>query len=292
MAEFYGSHFEFNGVSSRNHGLIIVNMDTERYTNLYGEKESITIFNKGTNKRYYVDDNYSNSPISFDIEILNENERCFDIKEKREIEKWLFHNRGYHRLYMDAIDDSYGETYEIIDGKKHRNYLNCRFLNPKKIEYNGGIIGYKAQLEADSNMFWQDEITKKFVMDSISNYYTDSKGSKMKYVVINVDSDLDEYIYPFVKIKTRDGNEGETVMFHIYNNSEGLRSTGFNDVPINTNIIMNGELNYVSLDDSYKKGYECFTTRNFIRFLNGENVLLISSGISEIEFTYSVRRAM
>lgn len=81
-----------------------------------------------------------------------DNERLIEPSERRAIEKWLFNKREYCKLYLDMADDLYGETFEYIDGIRKRNYLNCRFINPEKLEYNGGIVGYKATLEADSNI--------------------------------------------------------------------------------------------------------------------------------------------
>lgn len=164
MADIYGSHFEYGGVSSRLYSLIIVNANTSRMVQLSGAKESVTIFSRIANKRFLVDDDYSSSPISFDVEIITDSDRCLEPVERRQIEKWLFNKRTYRKLYMDNADDEFGETYEYINGQRKRNYLNCRFVNPEKLEGNGGIIGHKVTLEADSNMFWQDAITQTFTV--------------------------------------------------------------------------------------------------------------------------------
>ena len=112
MADIYGSHFEFAGVSSRELGLIIANVNTSRSVSLGGPKEGVTIFSRAANKQYLIDDDYSSSPV-------------------------LFNHRDYRRLYLDIDDDVYGETYEYIDGEKKRNYLNCRFINPERVDGNG-----------------------------------------------------------------------------------------------------------------------------------------------------------
>ena len=95
MADIYGSHFEYGGISSRQHSLIIANVDTSRMAKLSGTKEGVTIFSKSAKKRYLVDDDYTNSPISFDIEIVTENGRRLELVERRQIEKWLFNHRTY-----------------------------------------------------------------------------------------------------------------------------------------------------------------------------------------------------
>lgn len=277
MADMYGSHFEFSGISSRRWGLIIVNIDTKRMIQLGGDKKGVTIFSKSANKRYLIDDDYSSSPITFDVEIMTDSERCLELVERRQIEKWLFNHRDYRKLYMDSADDEYGETYEYIDGVRKRNYLNCRLINPQRIEGNGGIVGYQATLEADSNMFWQDPIVSKYAVNNGSN---DASSS----IIVKVDTDLDEFIYPRVTIQT--GNVGgNIVIFNSYDDSS--RMTRFIDMPPLSSVTMKGEINYVS-----GQYYLKFADRNFIRLLDGENTLTILGDVETIEFEYSARRSM
>lgn len=277
MADIYGSHFEYGGVSSRLYGLIIVNADTSRMTQLSGQKESVTIFSKIAKKRYLIDDDYSSSPITFDIEIMTDSDRCLEPVERRQIEKWLFNKKSYRKLYMDIADDERGETYEYINGDMKRNYLNCRLVNPEKLEGNGGIVGYKATLEADSNMFWQEPIEQLFDVNN------GSAGS-VSNVTITVDTDLEEYIYPVVTIRM--GNDGGDVI--IANNSDdSTRQTKFVGLGGLATVVMKGELNYVS-----GRYYEKFAGRNFIRLLDGVNTFTITGNVESIMFEYSARRAL
>lgn len=277
MADMYGSHFEFAGTSSRRWGLIFVTMEANRRTQLGGEKQGVAIFSKIANKRYLIDDDYSSSPVSFDIEIVTDSERCLDLTERRQIEKWLFNRSDYRKLYMDIADDKCGETYEYVDGELKRNYLNCRFVNPMRIEGNGGIVGYKATLEADSNMFWQEPIIRRY---TVSNGADDASSN----IVVKVDTDLDEFIYPRVTIHI--GNVGGNIV--IFNNDDdSSRMTRLLDMPPLSSVTMKGEINYVS-----GQYYLKFADRNFIRLLDGENTLTIFGDVETIEFEYSARRAM
>ena len=277
MADIYGSHFEYGGISSRQYSLIIANVDTSRMTALGGDTEGITIFSRSEKKRYLIDDDYTNSPISFQIEIVTENGRRLEPVERRQIEKWLFNNRTYRKLYLDIADDEFGDTYEYVDGKLLRNYLNCRLINPEKMEYHGGVVGYKVTLEADSNMFWQDATVKTF---SVNNGAADAST----IITVDVDTDLDEYIYP--KVTIRMGGVGGDII--IANNSDdGTRLTKFVGVGAFATLIMKGELNYVS-----GQYYEKFYQRNFIRLLDGENKLMVLGDIDSIEIEYSARRRM
>lgn len=277
MADIYGSLFEYGGVSSVQYGLIIVNVNTNRMTNLYGQRESVTIFSKSANKLYLIDDDHSSSPLVFDIEIVTEDGRCLDKEERRQIEKWLFNRRSYRKLYIDLSCDDRGETYEYVDGVQKRNYLNCRLINPEKLEGNGGIVGYKATLEADSQMFWQDPIEQSF---NVNN----SSSSSSSNITVTIDTDLEEYVYPKVTIQM--GSSGGEIII-INNDDDSARQTKFVDIGANATIVMKGDLNYVS-----GQYYEKFSGRNFIRLLDGSNTLTIKGNVKTISFEYSARRAL
>lgn len=277
MADIYGSHFEYGGVSSRLYGLIIVNVETDRMTQLSGQKEGVTIFSKSAKKRYLIDDDYSSSPITFDIEIVTDSDRCLELAERRKIEKWLFNHRNYRRLYMDIADDERGETYEYINDECKRIYLNCRLINPEKIEGNGGVVGYKATLESDSNMFWQDSIEQAFTVNNGSE-------SVSSNITITIDTDMEEYVYPKVTIQM--GSSGGDVII-ANNNDDSTRLTKFIGLGELATVVMKGELNYVS-----GQYYEKFADRNFIRLLDGENTLTIIGDVESITFEYSARRVL
>ena len=277
MADIYGSHFEFAGISSRQWGLIIVNAETSRMVQLGGTKKGVTIFSRSANKRYLVDDDYASSPITVDIEIMTDSDRRLDMVERRQIEKWLFNHGDYRKMYLDIADDEYGETYEYVDGVMKRNYLNCRLVNPERLEGNGGIVGYRATLEADSSMFWQDAITRTYLINNGSaDVSTD--------IDVTVDTDLAEFIYPRVTIQM--GSVGGDITIS-NNNDDSSRLTRFIDMPPLSSVTMKGELNYVS-----GQYYLKFANRNFIRLLDGENKLTILGDVESIEFEYSVRRSM
>ena len=63
--------------------------------------------------------------------------------------------------------------------------------------------------------------------------------------------------------------------------------TRFTGIGQMASIVMKGELNYVS-----NQYYEKFYDRNFIRLLDGENVLTIAGNVRTITFEYSARRAL
>lgn len=273
MADIYGSHFEFAGLSSRRYNLIIANLDTSRYIQSAGTISSNVVFSKKENKNYLISSNYTDSPVSFDIEILVDNDKPLTPGACREVIKWLFNKQAYSRLYIDIADDPNGEMYDFVEGVQRRSYFNCRLINPEKIEWNGGVIGYKCTLESDSPYLWQDAVEVSFNISSTTQNFT-----------VNIDSDLNDYIYPTVTIEM--GQAGGDV--NIMNNTDdSTRITKFTGISANANIIMKGDINYIS-GDYYTK----FATRNFIRLLDGENIFTINGDVKTIKFEYQNRRAM
>ena len=260
MADIYCCHFEYGGTSSSTYGLHFVNVNTERFINVQGQVSGVNILNKRNKRNYLIDDEYSDFPVSYDIDIVTDDERTLTQEECRAIENWLFNRKYNMKLYIDPEDDyemytydkylivgSYpttgepGVTYlkasnnvfetkiwngseyvqgnnmrlsatsgvydvlETIDSSTtkyyrydrpnlntlyvHRLYLNCRFLNPEKLEYNGGIVGYKAMLVADSGLWLQDP-------ERVTYSLTGSSNS----VALQIGTDHDVYTYPKVSL--------------------------------------------------------------------------------------------
>lgn len=167
MVEIYGKHFIYNDVYSSQYGLIIANVDTSRETKICGDKKGYFVFNKASKSNYLIDDDYTDSPMTFDIEIVTCDGHALDINTIREVERWLFTNSTFKKMYIDPTDDFYGETYELVFGVQKKLYFNCRFLYPEKIEYQNGVVGFKCTLETDSMMLWQDAVSVSFDFSEI-----------------------------------------------------------------------------------------------------------------------------
>ena len=112
MADIYGSYFEYGGVRSTDYNLIISNVDTDRVTQLAGDIEGSTIFNRAEIKRYLIDDDYSGSPLYFDVEITTPDGSTIPFQERRQIEQWLFNRHNYRKFYVDLVENPPDEVYE------------------------------------------------------------------------------------------------------------------------------------------------------------------------------------
>lgn len=274
--DFLGSYFEYSGKDSRIYDLVFVNVDTDQYLSLSGETQSNTVFNRMDKKNYYIGESFEDSPIQFEAEIVTSDGSTIDRFIRREIEKWLFHQPAYRRLYTDMECDTYGESYELVEGKQKRLYLNCRFVNPQKIEDAAGLIGYRFTVECDSNMAWQDAVSYTFETD-----HADAESNSV--IIVDVDTDMKDYIYPKVTITI--GDVGGDII--VSNNSDDeTRLTSFIGLTPNISFVMNGNgINYIS-GDNYLK----FSNKNFIRLLDGENYISIIGDVKEITFEFQQRR--
>lgn len=277
MNDFYGVHFDYASRSSREFGLLLCSAESTRFLSLCGEISGTSVFVKNTKKRIPTGDDYSESPISFEIDIITEDQRCLTISECRQIEKWLFNRQRYNKLYIDEYDDCDGYTSEIIDSKIKRLFINCRFINPSYIEAFGGICGYHVTIEADSGYWWQDAITKEFALN-----LTTQSATKTFYV--NVDSDIDDYIYPKVTI-TVGAVGGGISLINKTDDPSNNRKTKFTGISPNTTFTINSQINYIS-----QGLYTSFEDRNFPRLLDGSNMIYAKGNISTITFEYNNRR--
>ena len=125
-------------------------------------------------------------------------------------------------------------------------------------------------------MFWQDAITKTFTIQNDDPTMSSS-------IVVKVDTDLDDYIYP--KVSFTLGSYGGDVI--ITNHSDdSTRLTKFVGLSPFATVTMRGELNYVS-----GQYYEKFYKSNFIRLLDGANNLSVMGDVQTITIEFQNRRA-
>jgi len=266
-----GHHFEYSSISSLPWDLIIAHIDTKAFKQLFGEVSDTTTFNKKSKKRYISNTNYEDSPLSIPCEIISE--QPIDRFEARKIESWLFRQSNYKQLYIAKNEDD--ET-ERIEGVIKRNYLNCKFTNPSKIEFATGLHGWSCNIECDSLMSWQDAITKTFTLD------TTSGSSQSNQITVSVDTDISDYTYPDVTILM--GTIGGDITVTNQTDSS-TRITAFADLPVSCEFTMTGEINDVSSDK-----YDYFTSRNFVRLLPGDNTLSITGNVSIITMSWQNMR--
>jgi phage-related protein len=274
--EFTEFYFTYDGISSRKYNLWMVNVETSPIRKMNGPIKSNTIFNKGGNKSFFVDESFEDSLLTFEAEIVSDNAMPIPVHVRRDVEKWLFHKDGYRKLYMDFECDPYGEIFELENGSVRRSYLNCRLVNPERLEYNGGVVGYKFTIECDSCMAWQDPTTFSFELDN-------PVPSSRSVVEVTVDTDVSGYVYPKVTIEMRPEGGG----LAIRNKTDDMnRATAFTSLSPSEIFVMVGDgLNYISGDNFTK-----FTNMNFVRLVNGVNEIEIAGRVRKITFEFQNQR--
>ena len=308
MADFYGSHFEYGGIISnfasqsqtlfpavRGYGLILVSAGTERMTRISGDISGVTVFRKKQAARTLIDNDYSDFPITFEIDIVTDNDSCIPVNDRRLIERWLFNSHNYRKLYIDPSDDCDGEMSETIGGATKRLYLNCRFMNAERLEFNGGIVGYHATLEADSGLWWQDAVTTELITAPSGGWPSPSATETVLSKSVSVDTDLPHDTYPKVTITVGSSgvtSNGETSYGYVslLNSTFLMSETSFYDLRSNNVIVLDGNTNYVS-----GQYYEKMDGRHFPRMQNGTNTFTIRYGncvITSIVFEFNNRRML
>lgn len=265
-------HFHYGTFDSKDYGLIFAHVDTSEFTQLMGELDSSYVFNRRTKSRFIIADNWEDSPLSYDAEIVSEDTSPLSKENRRIIEKALFNIPDFRKLYVDTDDDIYDETQETIDGQLKRLYLNCRFVNPSKIENDcGQVVGYNFTIECDSSMAWQDAIEKTF-----------SITSPNEIVSVDIDTDVGGYTYPEVTITV--GQTGGDIII-VNTTDDPARLTKFVNISPNITLTLKGELNYIS-----GQNYAKFANQNFVRLLDGNNSISVTGDVTSIKFKWNNRR--
>lgn len=261
MTDLYGSYFTYGGISSENMGgLVLANAGTSRLTEMAGTIGGLSFFNGKNKKKYLIADDYSSSPLSFDVDIVKCNSEPINQSEMYMIQRWLFNKGTFGKLYIHTGNDH-----------DQNIYLNCRFVNPRKLDGDDVLYGYTATIECDSDMLWEDPIVKSFNLSGSTNT-----------ISINVDSDRVGYTYPRVRIRM--GSSGGSI--YIINSSDDTgRITKFSGLNGGTTLVLDGAIN--SVNDSY---YEKFEIRNFPRLLSGNNSISVQGNVTYIEYEWQNRR--
>ena len=105
------------------------------------------------NKRYITGVSRESAPLEFEVEIIGEEGYCS--VHERAIKNWLFNSPTFKKLYIDPEDDM---EAEYVGGEIKRQYLECIFANPQKIEYSEGTVGWRCTCICSSTMAIQEDI--------------------------------------------------------------------------------------------------------------------------------------
>lgn len=256
--------FEYDGINSKKYGLFFGHVDTERLKQICGNLEYNQVFYPSLNRQEIHGVNKDEFPLSFDLEIISAEPISY--WSAKEIKKWLFNSPTYKKLYASRIKD---KTIEQINGEEKRRYVECVFTNPEAMFYADGLHGWKCTCTLSSGWAFQDgiEIT-----------YTDFTEN----IVIPVDSDNGDYIYPTFTFST--AATDSLMSPTIKNMSDNNRTMILKDIKAQTEVYVDSAVGTIT-DNTGTSLYPHLVDQKFLRLVNGDNVLQIS-GISELTIKY------
>lgn len=254
-----GKFFTYNNISSEQYGLRFLSLETSEDNQIGGVIEYTNYKNNKSPYNTIQEINY-NSTFEYELEMISET--ILDDKIN-EIYNWLLYQTNYKKLFISGDTDY---------------YYNCIFTNASYIKklgsYGYGIYGIKATMLCDSMFMWKDE------------KYTYTNSQLINTVKHNANTDVREYTYPALVIKT--GAVGGNIT--LQNITEGRLTTIKSTLPNDTISLTSFPYTISSyLNTNSTLMYENFN-KNFFRMLQGNNSIGIVGDIKEITLTYKSGR--
>ena len=259
-----GRYFIYNNVGSKQFGLRILNLDTDRLTTLAAPLSYSSTYNRGK-KRFNITGSTYEEPLEFDIEFIAE--RPLSLPASQKVKSWLFNKKQPARLYSEMKKDV---TRTLANGVWKRDYLNCVFYNPTEIRFADGVHGYKATCLIDSVMALQEEVEYTWTRADLVNQPTT--------IVINVETDVDDYVFPYMEILMSEGNASDVV---ITNETDSDRVFELKSVDGQQTVSVDNALGTV-YSDAEVSLYDNLTDKRFLRLLPGKNTLTVEGNIDTL----------
>ena len=289
-----GNEFIYDGVNSTKYDLRFMEIDTEHFNKLAGTLTHQNTFLQNAKRRVINGVVYADSALEFEAEIISE--KPISIRDKREIENWLFYQTSYKKLYVNPATYDEGEVVDypymrVAPGDENFSrfrvypYVGCVFTDPVEIEYSSGTHGWKCKVVCDAPFASLDA-----VKISVSSAYMQHYGTGLNSFEFDVDTDIKDYTYPLIKFTIPDGAEGRIEWVNKSDDEnrrfivEGLES------PIS--LYCNSEINRLA-DSTFANStsyYSYITSREFPRLVPGTNTIIVSDNISNVEIQWQNRR--
>lgn len=256
-------NFEYDGIKSTQYGLFFGHVNTERLKQIRGNLEYNQVFYPSLNRQEIHGINKDEFPLSFDVEIISaEPIPNWSIKE---IKNWLFNSHKYKKLYASRIKDN---DIEGINGMEKRKYVECIFANPEAMFYADGLHGWKCTCILSSGWAFQDEIEITYSFDD---------PTIETEIIIPVDSDNNDYIYPSFTMVA--DNSSAKMNIQLKNKSDNNRVMEVDGVPANTVISVLSSIGTIT-DDTNQSLYSFLKDQKFLRLVDGKNVISVKGIIS------------
>ena len=154
---FLGNYFVYNGISSKDFGLILVSINTSLNEVTSGSGIEIKSESVMKNPKKLFLGAKENLSLEFPIEIVSK--EPIDLPTFLRIKNWLFGNPTYHKLQIE--DEWYSDFY-----------FNCILKANEDIKFGGQYFGIRCNVECDSPYAYTFPQTNIYNFDSSAiNYF-------------------------------------------------------------------------------------------------------------------------
>lgn len=262
---FYAANFAYDGIIGSEYGLRISSSDGEDTS----DGATVTIQTQEMYRRpKQILVGVQQTPV-LEIPITINTRYELSATEDSVISNWLFGSLNYKKLQILQPDMQY-------------MYFNCILKDKQTIRVGNIIRGYTATITCDSPFAWEypRTVTKSY------------PGSYIAYddFIINNTSDNADYTYPTLTI-TANVFGGDITITNLSDVSgSSTRTFKITGMPANEVITVDNDLQIISASPSgtnflpYLDGYK------WLRYVKGENHLLVEGSVASLEFEHSFAR--
>jgi phage-related protein len=245
-------NFTFNGISSENLGVKLVNFDSSGLVNspYTGNDTPVTEQIRRRHKVYLYGVQPA-PPLEFELQFASEDE--LDFYSLEAISMNLFGKQEYGWLQIEQ------PSYEGL-------FFECLLLDPQLISIGNANYGYKCKCQLSSSYCYTDEYP-----------YTYNINVPNQIINFNNLSNYDGYVFPYLTITTGIG----TTSFSIKNINDNNRLFSFENIQENETITVDNDLQIITSS----KGINRLNNFNFkfFRLVRGNNQLVVN-GNGELKF--------
>jgi phage-related protein len=256
---FYASSFQFDGIASETHDLLISEIEGSAVDSTMGSSNmdilSQKIYRRST--PYFYGATPSEN-LSFEISANTLSGDEIDAEDFQIIQAWLFSPRTYRKLLIMQPD------MESV-------YFNSIFNSPKILRVGNKIVGFTATVQCDSPFAW------KYPKTTTYTYTVPTVDSSV--VFNNTSDDRGAYLYP-TNVITMNTFGGSVTITNSSDASRVMTITGLSGGEV---ITMNSSIQTLSSSLGFKRMSNF--NKHFLRLVPGVNNLRLQGNFSSMSVT-------
>lgn len=256
---FYGNSFLFDGIPSELYSLRISELDASGVNDSMGSFDVEIKEQKPLRRTVpYFYGAYATPHLEFDMSCYSENELTAEDYEL--IQKWLFGKGSYKKLQIVQYDMQDVFWWAILN-------------SPETVKVGNQIMGCKFHVIANSPF--------GFSFPKTVTYTYTSSVINSNELFYNSSDDTSNYMYPSCII-TMNNTDGD---LKITNSNDNNRVFEFTGLQANEVITIDNSLQTISSSSGLRRLGNF--NKHWLRFVPGENNLLIQGNVESIAITFS-----